>query len=184
MAATSGLDQVTSSERRWSAASLAWLVALYEANVDAAFNVAYRLVWNSADAQDVVQNAFIKAAHGREQLRDASKARSWLLSITYREALMVLRSRQDVPTDPIDLPQHGSARFDPADLLVQHELAGVIRSAIDRLPEALRTAFVLRDVEELPMGDVADVLGIGMSAAKMRVARARESLRIALTGRI
>lgn len=175
---------MTSSEGPWSAASLGWLVELFEANVDAAFSVAYRLVWNRADAQDVVQNAFVKAAHGREQLRDASKARSWLLSITYREALMVLRARRDVPTDPIDLPEHATARLDPADLVVQHELAGVIRAAIDRLPEALRTAFVLRDVEELPMGDVAEVLEIGMSAAKMRVARARESLRIALTGRI
>jgi RNA polymerase sigma-70 factor (ECF subfamily) len=163
---------------------LGWLVELFEANVDAAFSVAYRLVWNRADAQDVVQNAFVKAAHGREQLRDASKARSWLLSITYREALMVLRARRDVPTDPIDLPEHATARLDPADLVVQHELAGVMRAAIDRLPEALRTAFVLRDVEELPIGDVAEVLEIGMSAAKMRVARARECLRIALTGRI
>jgi RNA polymerase sigma-70 factor, ECF subfamily len=60
----------------------------------------------------------------------------------------------------------------------------VIRAAIDHLPETLRTAFVLRDVEELPMADVAEVLDIGLSATKMRVARAREQLRIALTGRI
>ena len=183
MIATSGRD-VTSSERPWSAESLAWLVDQFEGNVDAAFSVAYRIVWNRADAQDVVQNAFIKAAHGLEQLRDPDKARNWLLSITYREALMVLRARRDIPTDPVELPDHGNARVDPADLVVQHELADIIRAAIDRLPEPLRTAFVLRDVEELPMGEVAEVLEIGVSAAKMRVARARESLRIELTGRI
>ncbi len=160
------------------------LVELFQANVGAAFNVAYRLVWNRADAQDVVQTSFIKAMGSVSQLRDASKARGWLLSITYREALMVLRSRRDLPTDPFAIPERVGHQPGPEDQLLQHELADEIRTAIDRLPELLRTAFVLRDVEELPMTEVAEVLDIGPSAAKMRVARARELLRISLTGRI
>jgi len=175
---------VNSAEPRQTEEELFWLVKLFEANVEAAFNVAYRLVWNRADAQDVVQNAFVKAARGHEQLRDATKARGWLLRITYREALMVLRTRRDVPTDPSDLPERTNLDLDPAGLVVRAEMADIIQGAIDRLPEALRTAFVLRDVEELPMHDVADVLDIGLSAAKMRVARARELLRTMLTGRI
>ena len=162
----------------------AWLVELFQANVGAAFNVAYRLVWNRADAQDVVQSSFIKATRSISQLRDASKARGWLLSITYREALMVLRSRRDLPTDPFALPERVGRQPTPEDQLLQRELADEIRAAIDQLPELLRTAFVLRDVEELPMSELADVLDIGASAAKMRVARARELLRISLSGRI
>ena len=180
----SRLGAVTTSEPPPAGGHPSWLVELFQANVDAAFNVAYRLVWNRADAQDVVQTSFIKATRNVSQLRDASKARSWLLSITYREALMVLRSRRDTPIDPFAIPERVGHQPGPEDLLIQQELADEIRTAIDHLPELLRTAFVLRDVEELPMTEVAEVLDIGPSAAKMRVARARELLRISLTGRI
>jgi RNA polymerase sigma-70 factor, ECF subfamily len=159
-------------------------VEVLEANVDAAFNVAYRLVWSRADAQDVVQASFVKAIRSAGQLRDMTKARGWLLSITYREALMVLRSRRDLPTDPLALPERAGRQPTPEDQLLQRELADEIRVAIDHLPALLRTAFLLRDVEELPMAEVAVVLDIGASAAKMRVARARELLRTSLTGRI
>lgn len=167
-----------------TAGSVDWLGALFEPNVDAAFNVAYRLVWNRADAQDVVQNAFVKAVRASGQLVDLSRARSWLLSITYREALMMLRARRDVPTDPMSLPERPSPLDDPEEAALRRDLALVVQRAIDRLPDALRVAFVLRDVEELPMNEVAEVLEIGVSAAKMRVARARDALRTALTGRI
>lgn len=175
---------MTTSEPPPAGGHPSWLVELFQANVGAAFNVAYRLVWNRADAQDVVQTSFIKATRNVSQLRDASKARGWLLSITYREALMVLRSRRDLSIDPFAIPERVDHQPGPEDHLLQHELACEIRTAIDHLPELLRTAFVLRDVEELPMTEVAEVLDIGPSAAKMRVARARELLRISLTGRI
>ena len=161
-----------------------WLVGLFRDNVDASFNVAYRIVWNRADAHDVVQAAFVKAARARTQLRDPARERSWLLSITYREALLVLRSRRDIPTDPVDLPERVGLVADPADVSLAGELATMIRDAIDRLPDGVRTALILRDVEELPMADVAEVLGIAVSAAKMRVARARQMLRIDLRERI
>ncbi|MGB8860076.1 MAG: sigma-70 family RNA polymerase sigma factor [Ilumatobacteraceae bacterium] len=161
-----------------------WLSALFEQTVEGAYNVAYRIVWSHADAMDVVQSAFVNAARHHGQLRDPSRSRSWLLGIAYREALMVLRSRRDSPTDPAELPERTLSGADPADASVQLELARLLDEAIGGLPDSLRVAFVLRDVEELPMRDVAQVLDIGESAAKMRVARARESLRIALDGRI
>lgn len=161
-----------------------WLVELFERTVDGAYNVAYRLLWNHADAADVVQNVFIKAVLHRDQLIDAGKARSWVLGISYREALMVLRGRRDTPTDPSRLPDRPAPASDPEELALRSELATLLGEAIDALPDSLRVAFVLRDVEELPMAEVASVLDIGESAAKMRVARGRESLRITLTGRI
>ncbi len=160
------------------------LIEAFRANVDSAFHVAYRLVWNRADAENVVQNAFVKAIRGIDRLEHPERIRSWLLSITYREALMVLRSRRDTPTDPFELPDRPGHRLDPAELAVEAELARLLSDAIDGLPDTLRLAFVLRDVEELPMRDVADVLGIGVSAAKMRVTRAREVLRADLGGRL
>ena len=131
-----------------------------------------------------MQNTFVKAVLHREQLSEPGKARSWVLGIAYREALMVLRGRRDTPTDPSRLPELVSLLPDPAEQAIRGELALLLHEAIGALPESLRVAFVLRDVEELPMVEVASVLEIGESAAKMRVARARESLRVTLAGRI
>jgi RNA polymerase sigma-70 factor (ECF subfamily) len=165
-------------------AQVALLSSAVIPNLDAAFNVAHRLVWNRHDAQDVVQNAFIKAMRNLDQLRDPTKARPWLLAITYREALMVLRSRRDTPTDPTRLPDRVGRSPGPDEIAEQRELAATVHAAIDRLVPGLRAALVLRDIEGLPMAEVAAVLGIGASAAKMRVSRAREQLRTDLTGRI
>ena len=161
-----------------------WLVEQFAHTVHAAYNLAARVVGNHHDALDVVQSAFVQAALHHHQLRDSRQSRSWLLGIVYREALMVLRRRRDVPTAPGDLPDGAQPFADPADVLVQRDLAALIDAAVRRLPEPLRVAFVLRDVEELPMREVAQALDIGESAAKMRVARARESLRVALQGRV
>ena len=157
-----------------------WLLVVLEANINAAFHVAYRVTWNRADAQDVVQEAFIKALLRVDQLREPVRARSWLLSITYREALMNIRARRDVPTDPAGFEALPGRLGDPADAVLVSELASEINTAIGRLPELLRMAFVLRDVEELPIAQVADILGVSISASKMRVSRAREQLRIDL----
>ena len=97
---------------------------------------------------------------------------------------MVLRARRDLPTDPFALPERAGRQPNPEDFVLQTELADAINASIDQLPQLLRTAFVLRDVEELPIAEVAGVLDIGISAAKMRVARARELLRASLAGRI
>lgn len=175
---------MASADTTLNPAVRSWLMELFERTVDGAYNVAYRLLWNHADAADVVQNAFIKAVLHRDQLSEPGKARSWVLGIAYREALMVLRGRRDTPTDPSRLPEAASLGPDPAELAIRSELAQLLSDAIGALPESLRGAFVLRDVEELPMAEVATVLEIGESAAKMRVARARESLRVTLAGRI
>lgn len=152
---------------------------MLESNLDAAFNVAYRVTWNRADAQDVVQESFIKALVRMDQLREPARARSWLLAITYREALMALRLRRDT-SSIIDFDSLAGPSQDPADALALNELSREINAAIQRLPLLLRTAFVLRDVEEIPMSEVAHILGVSLSASKMRVSRAREQLRIEL----
>lgn len=167
-----------------AAPSIEWLLDQFDSHLDAAFNLAHRVTWSHADAQDVVQNAFVRAAMGIEQLRDRTRFRSWLLSITYREAVAVVRARRETPTDPALLPQRPDSDSDPATVFDRDERARLLRSAIARLPESLRVAVVLRDMEQLPMAEVAEVLGVGTSAAKMRVTRGREWLRVDLAGRV
>jgi RNA polymerase sigma-70 factor (ECF subfamily) len=163
---------------------IATITQLFEDHADATFNVGRRIVWNRSDAEDVVQATFIQAFLRLDQVQDPSRARAWLLKVAYHQAITVLRRRKDDPVDPQDLPEGSTPPDDTGDRVVRSELAATVRTAIDALPETLRVAIVLRDVEGLAMAEVADVLDISASAAKMRVARARERLRIALQGRI
>ncbi len=150
---------------------------LFREHIDAVYNVAYRVVWNRSDAEDVVQATFIKAFTRLDQLDDSGRLRPWLLQISYREALTVLRRRRDVPTDPMELPDTPRSTDSPEDAVISNDIAGLIGQALRRLGDDERLAVVLRDVEELPMREVAEVLDISLSAAKMRVHRGRQSLR-------
>lgn len=156
------------------------LQRLFDAHLVAVFNVAHRVLWNRADAEDVVQNSFIKAATRLDQLRDENRARPWLLQIAYREAIAVLRKRRETPVDPAQMPDVASAKPGPEEMLMASDLATAVAAALKRLEPDERMAVVLRDIEELPMREVADVIGIGLSAAKMRVSRGRASLRFML----
>jgi len=157
---------------------------LFVAHVDAVFNVAHRVLWDRSDAEDVVQTTFLKAATRLGQLSDIKRARPWLLQIAYREAITVLRKRRDIPTDPSALPDQPSSAPGPADVAINSELAARITAALESMDTKQRLAVVLRDIEELPMREVADVMGIGESAAKMRVSRGREALRHLLKGEL
>lgn len=155
---------------------VARLITLFHTYADRVFTVARRLLWNVHDAEDVVQATFVEAYVHLDELRDPQAMRAWLYRIAYREALAVLARRRDVPTDPAKLRMTAPAP-DPAVLVIQDESARALHRSILQLEEPLRSAFVLRDVEELSMAEVAQVLDIGLSAAKMRVHRARLQLR-------
>lgn len=161
---------------------LQWVEQLFRAHVDGVYNVAIRVLWNRADAEDVVQATFVKAFARIDQLRDPAKARAWLLQVGYREAIGVLRRRRDVPVDPNDLVAGVCAEPNPADVAAASAVAAELSAALLRLSTEERMAVVLRDVEDLPMREVAQVLGVGVSAAKMRVHRGRQRLRVLLDG--
>lgn len=151
--------------------------ALFAEHVDGVFNVAYRVLWNRDDAEDVAQATFVKAFLRLDQLEDQTKVRPWLLQVAYREAITVLRRRKDVPVDPAEMPVEASNEKGPEETAIAAAMADQISTALMAMDEDERVAVVLRDVEELPMRQVAEVLGVGLSAAKMRVHRGRQSLR-------
>lgn len=153
---------------------------LFDANVDAVFNVAQRLLWNRSDAEDVVQMTFLKALTRMDQLRRSDRVRPWLLQIAYRDAIALLRRRRDRPTDPMLLPERATSESGPSDIAIASDMARIVTNALDQLDESERIAVTLRDVEDLSMRDVASIMGIGVSAAKMRVHRGRAALRVAL----
>jgi RNA polymerase sigma-70 factor, ECF subfamily len=151
-------------------------------------SVARRLVRDEADAQDVLQSAYLSAFRALAQFEGTSQLSTWLHRIVVNTALMKLRSRRRKPEESIDqlLPAflddgHHVEQFAdwtvPADrLLEQQETRATVRAAIDQLPDHYRAVLLLRDIEERPTQEVAEVLQLTPTAVKVRLHRARQAL--------
>ena len=146
-------------------------------------NLAGFILRDRTRASDEVQEACWKAFEHLDQFKATAEFSSWLLRIVVNECLMVLRvSRraQFVHFDGNDLEgtvQLPARAHDPEYDLVHREMAEVVRSEIRHLPPLLRNVVVLRDVEGLPMVEVAARLGVTVAAAKSRLLRARIEVR-------
>jgi len=152
----------------------------------ACFKQALSILRDRSDAEDEVQNALWKAFQHIGQFNKDAKFSTWLTRIVVNQCLMRLRQGrrakflyiddtlvgEEVQT--LELPDE---RESPERGVAQDELADVLRQEISRIPPLLRTVFELRDVQELPMPEVADRLGISVAAAKSRLLRARLELR-------
>jgi RNA polymerase sigma-70 factor, ECF subfamily len=138
------------------------------------------------DAQDEVQVACWKAFRHLDQYHGDSEFLPWLIRIVVNQCLMLIRVRRrkrfiyldcaGTPngTRPLELPSLFSG---PERQASDHEMLEVVQREIRRIPRLLRTVIVLRDIEELPMSDVAQRLGITVPAAKSRLLRARSELK-------
>ncbi len=148
--------------------------------------VALSIMRDKQDAEDEVQNALWKAFEHIDQFQHDAKFSTWLTRIAVNQCLMRLRRSRRAKFNYLDegQPQEGSASFELCDLrgspekkLGQAEVAEILRKEIRKTPPLLRNVFLLRDVEEQSMPDVADKLGISVAAAKSRLLRARSELR-------
>jgi RNA polymerase sigma-70 factor (ECF subfamily) len=164
------------------------LVGRHERRV---YRMAWRLTGNQADAQDVLQDAFLAVYRGLASFRGESRFSTWLYRIATNAALMQRRARQRRPTESLEafLPRfddNGQHEPDAAalgmvrradEILDGKLLADKARAALERLPDLYREAFVLRDLEELDTAEVAQLLGIDPGTVRQRVHRARLMLR-------
>jgi RNA polymerase sigma-70 factor (ECF subfamily) len=141
---------------------------------------------NRGDAEDQAQNAFLKAYQHLDQYEGEAEFGTWLARIVANQCLMLMRVQRrarflyldeissEPKAAPIQLPAAGP---DPEGELAFLQLIQVLRLEIRRIPPLLRKVMILRDVQGLPMMDVAGQLGITVSAAKSRLVRARTELR-------
>jgi RNA polymerase sigma-70 factor, ECF subfamily len=160
------------------------LVHRYDRNI---FRIAQHITHNEEDAQDVVQDAFLKAYQNLEQFQGNSKFYTWLVRIAVNEALMKLRKRrnektvsmdEDVETEEGSIPREvADWSPNPEQLYGQSELGDILKKTIQGLPPGFRTVFVLRDVEGLSTEETAEMLGLSVPAVKSRLLRARLQLR-------
>jgi RNA polymerase sigma-70 factor (ECF subfamily) len=160
------------------------LLKRYDRNV---FRIAQHITQNREDAEDVVQDAFLKAYQKLDQFQGNSKFYTWLVRIAVNEALMKLRKRkasktvsidEDVETDDGFVPREVTDWSpNPEQLYKQAELGDILEKTIQGLPSGFRTVFVLRDVEGLSTEETAEALGLSIPAVKSRLLRARLQLR-------
>ncbi len=164
------------------------LVSHYERRV---FRMAKQITQNDDDAEDVLQETFLKAYTHLDNFQGNSKFYTWLVRIAVNEALMKLRKRRSdrtVPLDePIDTGEDEMVREiavwdeNPEQTYSREELADLLDEAIQSLKPAYRTVFMLRDIEELSIEETAEALKLSISAVKSRLLRARLQLREKLT---
>jgi RNA polymerase sigma-70 factor (ECF subfamily) len=164
------------------------LVRHYDRRV---FRMAKQITQNDDDAEDVLQETFLKAYTHLDDFQGNSKFYTWLVRIAVNEALMKLRKRRSdrtVPLDePIDTGEDEMIREiavwdeNPEETYSREELATVLDQAVQSLKPAYRTVFILRDIEEMSIEETAETLGLSISAVKSRLLRARLQLREKLT---
>ena len=151
-----------------------------------AFVMALSFLRNDADAEDAVQEAFLKAYRHLASFRSEAKFGTWVISITLNEARSRLRRSTAMPTDSLDAdsdePGHVSPallrdwREIPSEALERQELRLMLQEAIAALPDNYRAVYLLRDVEELSSIEAAEALKISVGALKVRLHRARMML--------
>lgn len=186
----SGFDESALVARAQSGDMTAFseLVQHYDRRV---FRMAKQITQNDDDAEDVLQETFLKAYTHLGDFHGNSKFYTWLVRIAVNEALMKLRKRRSdrtVPLDePIDTGEDEVVREiavwdqNPEDTYSREELAEVLDQAIQSLKPTYRTVFILRDIEEMSIEETAEALGLSISAVKSRLLRARLQLREKLT---
>jgi RNA polymerase sigma-70 factor (ECF subfamily) len=154
---------------------------LFDEFADATYTLGYRILGDRHLAEDVVQDTFIKVIRSLATYRAEGSIGGWIYRIGYREAIAISRKRREAVTDPDSVTFATLESPESVESSVLHrELVEQMDKAIFDLSEPVRAAFTLRDIQGLSTGEVAEILDISESAVKMRLARAREALRLQL----
>jgi RNA polymerase sigma-70 factor (ECF subfamily) len=163
--------------------------ALVERYADKVHRLTYKVLRHEEDAEDALQDAFLSAYRNLPRFKGESTFSTWLYRVAMNAALMRLRKRREgmvsieQPSDREDSRvtlQLADWAKTPPDSVVNDELRQALERAVDLLPEELSKVFLLREVEGLSNGEVADILELSVPAVKSRLHRARVALRDSL----
>lgn len=154
------------------------------------YRVARSILLDDFEAEDVVQETFLKAFKGLIKFRGEASLSTWLTRIALNEAIRRKR-RQRNTVELVAMEHETNAQIEPYPMVpdpeftvTQNQIRTLLERAIDQLPDRLRTVLVLRDVEELSTAETARVLGLSISTVKTRLHRARRMLRAVLGDQI
>jgi RNA polymerase sigma-70 factor, ECF subfamily len=160
------------------------LVDTYSSKI---YRLAIKMLNQQQDAEDVLQETFLKAYRGIKSFDGRSKISTWLFRIATNEALMIIRKKHpdtvsiDEPVETEDGEQEPLQIIDwcclPEEELLSEETKKKLDAAVQKLPERLKVVFILRDINDLSTHETAEVLGLSDTAVKTRLSRARMRLR-------
>lgn len=145
------------------------------------YRVVLALVRDHSLAEDVTQEALLKAWKALPGFRGDASLRNWILRIAHNTAISMLRRRRPEPREPWDLPEERSGR-DASDLALDGMLMDQFKTALAGLPPRTRAIVVLREVEGRSYEDIAEIVGLPLSTVRTRLFRARRQLAEALEG--
>jgi len=153
---------------------------------DKVYRLSYKILRHEDDASEALQDAFLSAFRGLKNFKAESTFSTWLYRIATNAALMKYRKRRE---GHVSIEQSQSTNEDaealqlpdwstqPLDELLDAETNEIMAEGINKLPDELRTVFVLRDIQEKSNAEVAEELGLTVAAVKSRLHRARITLR-------
>jgi RNA polymerase sigma-70 factor, ECF subfamily len=180
--------ELVNSARNGDTAAFSVLVRRYEGKI---FRLAMNITQNREDAEDVLQEAFLKAYEHLDQFQGNSKFYTWIVRIAVNQALMKLRKRRSDKAvsldEQIDTGEDTVVREiaawdpDPEEQFSREELHEILTGAIEELAPIYKTVFTLRDVDGLSTEETAEALDLSVPAVKSRLLRARLQLRDKLT---
>jgi RNA polymerase sigma-70 factor (ECF subfamily) len=157
-------------------------------HIDGLYGYAMVLTRSRADAEDLVQEAYVRALEAMHRLREDSNIKGWLFTILRNLWLNELRKRKSGPRVVVEIDGEENAADslvsnfkDSHEILVSNENAERVREAIDQLPVEFREIILLREFEELSYQEIADVIGCPAGTVMSRLGRARAKLRKILT---
>jgi RNA polymerase sigma-70 factor (ECF subfamily) len=191
MSSPIGIDDepaIVAQARLGDAKAFSELLRRYEGKI---FRLALHITQNREDAEDVLQEAFLKAYEHLDQFQGQSRFYTWIVRIAVNQALMKLRKRKSDRSvsldDTIDTGEDTVAREiaawdeNPEQQYSREEINEILGTAIDGLAPIYRAVFVLRDVDGLSTEEAAEALDLSVPAIKSRLLRARLQLRDKLT---
>ena len=156
------------------------------ASVDSLYRTALRLTRVPADAEDLVQETYLKAFRAADRFEPGTNLRAWLFTILHNTARNRARDRaregvtvdSDAVDQAADAPSYGLSApvATPEALLMRETLTPELQAAVDELPDAFRQAVWLRDVEEFSYAEIADMLNIPVGTVMSRISRGRRML--------
>src|SRR6202020_2903592 len=165
-------------------AAFDWLVTHYHSGV---YNLVYGILSDSADAADVTQEVFFRAFRGIRDFRRGSSLKTWLYRISVRQALNHRRwcwrhHRQQISIDAEEEGKNPAldlkdSEASPLEQCETHEMQATVRRALAQIPDAFRSAVILRDLEGLSYEEVAEVLEVSVGTVKSRILRGRRMLK-------
>ena len=180
-------QQLVARAQRGEKHAFELLVAKYQRRL---LRLISRLVRDPAEAEDVAQEAFIKAYRALPQFRGDAAFYTWLYRIGVNSAKNFLVSQgRKAPTstekdvDEAETFDEGEQLRDintPESMLMSRQVAAAVNAAMDRLPEELRTAVTLREIEGLSYDEIADVMNCPIGTVRSRIFRAREAIAVEL----